>query len=94
MTNNEILAMLKTDLQIAVGTQDSFLMSLIEQATAAVTTEGMTVQNTVQDGMLIEQYAAFLWRKRREDDVAMPRYLRWMLNNRIVAEKMGHDFAE
>lgn len=94
MTNNEILAVLKTDLQIAVSTQDSYLMSLIEQATAAVTTEGMTVQNTVQDGMLIEQYAAFLWRKRREDDVAMPRYLRWMLNNRIVAEKMGHVFGE
>ena len=93
MTNNEILAVLKTDLQIAVNTQDTFLTSLIERATAAVTTEGMTVQDTVQDGMLIEQYAAFLWRKRREDDVAMPRYLRWMLNNRIMAEKMGHDFS-
>lgn len=93
MTNAEILTVLKTDLQIAVNTQDTFLTSLIEQATAAVTTEGMTVHDTVQDGMIVEQYAAFLWRKRREDTVAMPRYLRWMLNNRIMAEKMGHDFS-
>lgn len=91
MTTAEILTVLKTDLQIAVNTQDSFLMSLIEQATAAVTTEGMTVQDDVRDGMIIEQYAAFLWRKRREDTVAMPRYLRWMLNNRILSEKMADE---
>lgn len=89
MTNAEILTVLKTDLQIAVNTQDAYLTSLIEQATAAVTTEGMTVRDNVQDGMIIEQYAAFLWRKRREDNVAMPRYLRWMLNNRILSEKMA-----
>jgi len=33
-------------------------------------------------------YAAWLWRKRDTMD-AMPRMLRWMLNNRVFGPRMG-----
>lgn len=87
MTNNDILAVLKTDLEIAVSSRDGFLNNLIDLAAAAIEREGITIQDNVEDGMLVERYAAFLFRKRREDSVSMPRSLRYALNNRLLSEK-------
>lgn len=89
MTNAEILTGLKTDLQIAVNSMDGYLTNLIARATAEFVREGMTVQDTVEDGMLVEAYAAFLFRHRRENGVKMPDSIRWQLNNRILSEKAG-----
>lgn len=89
MTTAEILTGLKTDLQIAVNSMDGFLNNLIERATADFTREGMTVTDSVEDGMLVEAYAAFLFRHRRENGVKMPDSIRWQLNNRILSEKAG-----
>lgn len=44
---------------------------------------------SAEDGALIEMYAAFLFRKRRETELAMPRMLRWQLNNRLFSQKAG-----
>ena len=63
------------------------LENMIEVAKAAISREGITLSDSVDDGMLIEAYAAFLYRKRREDVVAMPRSLRYLLNNRLLSEK-------
>ncbi len=39
--------------------------------------------------MLVEQYAAYLYRKRKDEKAAMPRMLRYMLNNRLFRQKAG-----
>lgn len=87
MDKESILKILKTDLEISGTSRDEMLGNMIELAKAAITKEGITLNETVEDGMLIEYYAAFLYRKRREDLVAMPRTLRYMLNNRLISEK-------
>ena len=86
MLNDDILAILKNDLLISTNAQDSFLKYTIETARRNIETEGITIQDTISDGMLIEMYAAHLYRTRREP-APMPRMLRWALNNRLLHEK-------
>lgn len=88
MTSNEILTVVKSNLQIAVPTMDGYLMNLIELATAAIGREGITLTDSVEDSMYVAEYAAYLYRHRRENEVAMPRSLRYRLNNRLFSEKM------
>lgn len=87
MDNENILKILKTDLEISGTSRDDMLVNMIELAKAAITREGITLNDSVDDGMLVESYAAFLYRKRREESVAMPRSLRYLLNNRLFSEK-------
>lgn len=68
---------------------DSYLLNLISAAKSFITREGVTLTSSTEDGMLVEMYAAYLYRRRREENVAMPRMLRWALNNRIFSEKAG-----
>lgn len=90
MADINILVPLKIDLQISSTAQDNYLEQLIELAESAIGTEGITLDLTsVSDSMLVEMYAAYLYRKRRESNTAMPRMLRWMLNNRLLQEKAG-----
>lgn len=86
MTTNDILTVLKTDLEVSTDSRDEYLNNLIKLAEAAITTEGITLDDTVEDGMLVATYAAFLYRKRREN-VSMPRSLRYLLNNRLLSQK-------
>ena len=78
---------MKTDLEISGNVRDDMLTNMIELAKAAITREGIKLNDSVDDGMLVESYAAFLYRKRREDTMAMPRSLRYLLNNRLISEK-------
>ena len=87
MKNEYILKILKTDLEISGGSRDEMLGNMIEVAKAAIQREGIKLNDSVDDGMLVESYAAFLYRKRREDALAMPRSLRYLLNNRLLSEK-------
>lgn len=87
MDNKDILTILKTDLEISSDSRDDYLDKMIELSKAAITTEGITLNDSTEDGMLIESYAAFLYRKRREENYSMPRSLRYMLNNRLFSEK-------
>lgn len=68
---------------------DNYLLNLISAAKSFITREGVTLTSSTEDGMLVEMYAAYLYRRRREENVAMPRMLRWALNNRIFSEKAG-----
>lgn len=86
MTDAEMLTMLKNDLQISSTALDTMLSALITQAQAAIAREGITLTNSVEDSMLVVQYAAYVYRQRR-DNTGMPRFLRWMLNNRLISEK-------
>lgn len=85
LTNIEILIFLKTDLQISATAYDDFLENTITLAKAAIEREGITLQDNVEDGMLISMYAAYLYRKRKEDG-PMPRMLRYALNNRLFSK--------
>ena len=87
MTENEILTMLKIDLQISAPQYDTYLSNLIKLAKAAIEKEGITLEENVEDGMLVQMYAAYLYRKRREESNAMPRSLRYALNNRLFSQK-------
>lgn len=87
MTDEEILMVLKVDLQISTEKMDSYLGKVIEAARSYIRTEGITLDCSAGDGMLVEMYAAYLYRRRREENAAMPRMLRWALNNRIFSEK-------
>lgn len=87
MKDSEVLTVLKTDLQISASQYDNYLTNLIALAKAAIAKEGITLKETVEDGMLVEMYTAYLYRKRRGDDKAMPRSLRYALNNRLLSQK-------
>ena len=89
MTDDEIMTALKIDLQISTDKMDAYLGQLIHAARAYIQTEGIDLNASTGDGMLVEMYAAYLYRRRREENVAMPRMLRWALNNRLFAQKSG-----
>ena len=91
LTDEDILEILKVDLQVSNSALDLYLLVLITSARAYITQEGITLTDTAQDAMLVEMYAAYLYRRRREENVQMPRMLRWALNNRLFGQKGAAD---
>ena len=90
MTTYGILTVLKADLQISSDAYNNYLTNIIKLAEAAIKEEGITLsEQSIEDGMLVEMYAAYLYRKRREENAAMPRPLRYALNNRLFSKKAG-----
>lgn len=93
MRREDILIMLKTDLQISVSQYDEYLMNMIKIAEREIQKEGITMSYSdtagygIEDGMLIQMYAAYLYRKRKEPIATMPRHLRYMLNNTLFSQK-------
>ena len=87
MNNDTILTILKTDLQITAPAYDGLLRQNINLARKAIEREGIKLQDNDEDGMLVEMYAAWLSRKRKEN-IPMNRMLRYMLNNRLLSERM------
>lgn len=102
MTNDDILAMLKANLEIVNGIHDSYLRQLIEVSKVEIAREGITLNDSINDTNLVIMYAAYLYRDRVVDTKTvgqyntaafsaqgMPRMLRYALNNRLLSEKMG-----
>ena len=88
MTSDEKLVLLKQDLQRPTSANDEFLKSLITTAESAIQREGiMLVENDMGIDMAVVQYAAYLFRKRAGNETAMPRFLRWRLNNILFSQK-------
>jgi hypothetical protein len=87
-TAQVLLPLLKIDLGITTTAYDTRLSTYIEAAQAEIQREGITLGDTVDDSHLTVMYAAWLWR-RRDGMEGMPRMLRYALNNRVFAEKMG-----
>ena len=85
-----MLQMLKIDLGITTTTYDERLQQYLNSAKAEIERQGATLDttNVLDDAQLVVMYAAWMWRKR-DDMVAMPRMLRYALNNRIFAEKVS-----
>lgn len=90
MTDSDILTILQSDLNYIVMDEPlkAQLTHYIEAAKALIQREGVTLVApfSVEDGELIEMYAAYLFRKRATGET-MPRMLRWALNNRLFGEK-------
>ena len=85
----QLLAMLKVDLGITTTAYDTRLTQYLNSAKEMIETEGITLNQTdPEDVQLILMYAAWMWRKR-DNGEAMPRMLRWTLNNRLFSEKMN-----
>lgn len=60
---------------------------------SAIEREGIRLkEDDIESDMVSIQYAAHLYRKRAGTDTAMPRYLRYQLNNMLFSQKGGdHD---
>lgn len=88
MTKEERLTLLKNDLQMLTSSNDSLLSSLLDASVEYIQKEGITlVENDIGIDMVIVQYAAYLFRKRASEETAMPRFLRYSLNNILFSQK-------
>lgn len=90
MTAANVLPLLQVDLGELYPTDErkNYLSQVVDAAIAFITREGVTLEDTVEDLQLVEMYAAYLVRKRNTTE-AMPRMLRWALNNRLFSQKSG-----
>ena len=90
MTDAEILTLLQVDLGEMYPSEQRkvYLNQAISAAKSFIAREGVALTASVEDGQLVEMYAAYLIRKRA-DDPGMPRMLRWALNNRLFSQKAG-----
>lgn len=83
-----LLDLTKARLELNRDTKDTFLTHLNEVAKVEIAREGITLNiEEVDDLDLVADYSAYLYRKRNSDEPAMPRSLRYRLNNRLMAEK-------
>lgn len=104
MTDAEKLALLKMDLQLLTNTQDEYLSFLLNAAAAAMKREGIEDECTADYNACLISYAAYLFRKRAASaagissgtafapnggETAMPRFLRYQLNNILMAQKIA-----
>lgn len=86
MNTATMLVALKVDLGITTTAYDERLTQILNSATEYIEAEGITLENTIEDGNLVVMYASWLWQKRKEN-IGMPRMLRWAMNNRLFTEK-------
>lgn len=82
-----LLSALKIDLRISTDAYDGRLKEYLANAAEAIAREGAELSDSAEDQMLVVQYAAWTWR-RRDTGEAMPRMIRWALNNRIFSQHM------
>lgn len=90
MATQAALSLLKQGLLIATDSYDLYLTQLLDASKALLIREGISSldEGSVEDMQLIEGYAEFLYRQRFEENKAMPKWLRWAINNRVFSEKM------
>lgn len=97
MNDEQLMEILKCDLEILGTHKDTYLTHLLQVAKLEIKGEGIQLEDTVGDGHLIVMYAAWLYRRRAAeaggqnggtgDGTAMPRMLRWALNKRLFRRK-------
>lgn len=104
INNGVVLTMLKAGLELITDYMDADskaakeleLMQYIESAEIYIEREGITLEDTVDDQMLVSMYAMWLYDKRKTTGSKytsyyiqnMPRMLRYNLNNRLMSQKV------
>lgn len=88
MTDQQKLVLLKADLQLMTSANDVLLLHLIDAAKAAIEREGIQADGSADYDAIVVSYAAYLFRKRAASETSMPRFLRWMMNNILVSQKI------
>lgn len=88
MTDQQTLVLLKADLQLMTSANDVLLLHLIDAAKAAIEREGIQADGSADYDAIVVSYAAYLFRKRAASETSMPRFLRWLMNNILVAQKI------
>lgn len=88
MTEQQRLNILKHSLQRQfTDANDEYLLHLLNAGEAAIKREGIVDDDTEDYENCVIDYAAYLFRKRAGTETAMPRFLRWQLNNILVSQK-------
>lgn len=86
-TTASCLELLKLDLGIKNTSKDLYYNSLLATAQKELEKKGITLdENSVEDAMLISDYAAWCYRKRTEN-VPLPVNLQLRIRNRIVSAR-------
>lgn len=89
MTDEELLTLLKLDLQNPPDAMDDFLLTLIGAAKERIKSFGITLDfGNYSDTHLIIQYASYLYLQRNSNE-GVPRSLQFALHSRLVNEKGG-----
>lgn len=88
----DCLKMLKQNLEITNTIRDEYLTQLLKVAEGEIVRYGITAKVSGDDGWdsyqnLLVMYAAYLYRKRANDEPSMPRMLQWHLHQHLFAEK-------
>lgn len=84
MSPEELLELLRADLQNPPTTVNRYLQHLLGVAKERITAEGIQLDaKSIDDSNLQIMYAAWLYRARNSPENPMPRMLRFALNNRI-----------
>lgn len=93
MEEVEKLELLKLNLQRTGSKLDPLLLQMLHQADGHIRQAGITPRDTPGDNGLQIDYAAYLYRRRTDPEMEMPRSLKWDLTNRLISEKGGgaHD---
>lgn len=89
------LQLFKIDMGITHNLRDVFFSNLIESSYSELKGMGIdfnSTTSTAEDTQLIVDYSSWMYRKRQED-VGLPRRLRFKINNRIIS-KAGATNAE
>ena len=91
--------MLKLNLEVitdymdadAKAAKETELLQYLRAAREYVTREGVALTDSAGDAQILVMYASWLYNRRKSDNTygAMPRMLRWTLNNHIMAQKAG-----
>ena len=89
MSTQERVLILKLNLQLMTDAFDGYLQQLLGAAEQMIAREGIALTSSAEDEQLRVMYAAYLYRKRAEDNPPMPRMLRYALNNRLFSQKAG-----
>lgn len=87
MNQDELLIVLKKDLQIITTANDEYLTKLLSFSKDLMTREGIILDDSLECQMIQVHYAAYLFRRRGGSETSMPRFLRYELNNLLLSQK-------
>ena len=87
MKQDELLTVLKSDLQMTTNSNDEYLTQLLNFSKNLIQREGIVYTEELECQMVQIHYAAYLFRKRGGAETAMPRFLRYELNNLLFSQK-------